>query len=919
MHSGKHLFVLSLFLFLGSGFFLDGLNAQCNLSTIPTVTHNCILNLSYIEFSINGTAPGPYQFTVTSPGGTNTGTTATNTGTAPYNGLFNYNVFVLASNGCTTMNTALLTPAFTVALVAGSISATNVTCYAASNGSAYVVPPLSFNNGPFGFTWTPGGYNTQGVSTLSAGIVYTVVTSSSVGCQVTNTVLLSQPAEINTSISNTFVTCFGGTVFTVPTSTGGVSPYTYSVNGTSAGSSFFLSAGIHTIETVDTKLCIKANTVQVTQAPQVNITFTANSPSCPGKSDGYLNAIVSNGPSPFVYSWQPVSSSSSNLNNIPAGTYTVSVSDASACVTTSVTTVLPPAAIVSSANSAPENCSAADGGFTLQVSGGTGPYTYTTLPLGSNSSSYNNLSSGTYTTYISDFKLCIDTLITVVGNLSTVSLSIVNTTTISCHNDCTGAVVLNAINGTSPYTFSASGVPSSTSNVLQGLCPGLYFIKVLDANLCPATTTLLLSNPTALSYSLAQPPNTCVGKPSTLTAQAQGGTGAYNYVWNPGNLSGQQIVVTPTGSTVYSLNVFDANACTNAPFQVTLNVNAALSISVNPNNTGICPGTTAQISPTVSGGDGLYSYLWLPGNTTGATLFIENITVSTYTFIVNDNCGSPPAVQVIDLELFEVVPPTYTVSESKGCAPFCPTFINTSSNTIKAYWNYGDDANEQIGDTTVNCYANPGNYNLLLTVLDQHSCTAAAWFSKAIEVFVQPKVDFVTDPEKITRSESQQVLLKDASNDAVLFNWYVDGVSIGKTKELYYDFPDTLCYAVKLVAQSSKNCVDSTTKQICVYEDFNFYMPNVFTPNNDGLNDVLKPQGTGWTAKDYAFNVYNQWGGLEFSTNDFNLGWDADWRINPANAKLPKANKEDAYLWTVEIVDRIGEKHKLNGSVIILR
>jgi gliding motility-associated-like protein len=96
-------------------------------------------------------------------------------------------------------------------------------------------------------------------------------------------------------------------------------------------------------------------------------------------------------------------------------------------------------------------------------------------------------------------------------------------------------------------------------------------------------------------------------------------------------------------------------------------------------------------------------------------------------------------------------------------------------------------------------------------------------------------------------------------------------------------------------------------------------MPNVFTPNNDGLNDILKPIGTGWSGGNYKFNVYNQWGGLEFSTTDFSSGWDADWRINPSNAKLPKADKEDAYLWTVEIVDRIGEKHKLNGSVIILR
>jgi gliding motility-associated-like protein len=908
-----------LFLFLVSGFFLNQIKAQCNLSSFPSVEHNCAQNLSYISFTISGTTPGPYQFTVSSPGGVNNGTTATNTGTAPYYGVFIYNVFIMAANGCTAMNSTQVTPSFTTQLIAGSITATNVSCFGAANGTAFVTPPLSFNPGPISYSWTPGGFTTQAVTTLSAGIVYSVLTQNTNSCAVTNTVLLSQPSEINTVLSNTFVTCFGGTLLASPTSTGGLAPYTYSLNGIPSGTSIVLSAGVYSLQTRDNQACIKTNTIQILQSPQVGISFTAASPSCPGKSDGSLNAFITNAPAPVVYSWQPQNSSSSGLNNIPAGNYTVTVTDASACITSSVTTVLPASSITASATTQPENCSAADGAYTLNISGGTNPYTYTTFPGGSTSTITGNLSSGTYTTYITDFKQCLDTLVFVLGNLSTVSLNIVSTTSVNCYNGCTGAVALNAVNGTAPYTYSASGLPTTTNNILQGMCPGFYFIKVTDANLCPATITLQLNNPPQLSYSVTQPPTICIGKSSTLTAQAQGGTGSYAYVWNPGNLSGQQVQVAPNISTIYSLNVYDVNSCTGPAYQVTVFVNAPLTISVNPNTSGICPGTTAQITPTVTGGDGLYSYLWLPGNTTGSSLYIENISTPSYTFVVNDNCGSPTAVKVIDLEVYEVIPPTYTTSSSAGCAPFCPTFINTSANSIKASWNYGDDANEQIGDTTVNCYAAPGKYNVLLTVLDQHSCSATAWFNNAVEAYPQPKVDFITEPKKITRSAANNVLLIDASNDAEFYNWFVDGLAVGNTKEVSVNFPDTLCYAVKLVAQSSKNCVDSTTKQICVYEDFNFYMPNVFTPNNDGLNDVLKPQGTGWSSKDYTFNVYNQWGGLEFSTNDIYSGWDANWRINPSNAKLPKADKEDAYLWTVEIVDRIGEKHQLNGSVIILR
>lgn len=898
----------------------DLLQGQCNLFIIPTVTYNCNTNQAYIEIPVNGTAPPPYAFTVTSLGGVDTGTTATSTGTAPYYGVGNYNVFLVAANGCTTQNTAIVTPSFSTALIVGSVSYTNASCFGVPNGSAVVTPPTAFNAGPFTFSWIPGGFTTQAVSSLSANVVYTVITGNPAqGCQVSNTLQVGQPNQINSTLSNTFASCFGGTIVSAPSSTGGFAPYTYSLNGLAASPPFTLSAGVYSLQTRDHVNCIRGNTLLISEAPQVIISFTALPPKCPGDANGSLSAFFSNAPLPLFCQWQPPGNNSSQLNNIPAGSYTLTVTDGSACATTSVGNVPAAVPILSSVQTQPENCSAADGAFTIQASGGVPPFTFSTIPVNSTSSVQSNLSSGTYTTYIRDFNLCVDTLIFVVGNLSTVSLSIVQVNTVTCHDACSGSVQLNAINGTAPYTYSASGLPASTLNVLQGLCPGSYFISVLDANACPASTSLILSNPPALSYSVAQPSGICIGQSLTVQAQAGGGTGVYSYNWQPGNYNTALVQLSPSLSTIYSLQVFDANLCTLQPYTFTVNVNPPLSVSVNPNGTGICPGTTAQITPTVSGGDGQYTYLWLPGNSAESGLYIENISIPEYTFIVSDGCGTPPAVQVIPLEIFEVENPSFSSSVPKGCAPLCVSFTNTTPGSLKVYWNFGDDANDELGEQAINCYQNSGQYNILLTVLDQHSCTAASWFSKAVDVYPQPLVDFITEPAVITRSEAASVKLISVTNEAKEFLWRMDGEEIGSESQVVLSLPDTICYMIQLIARSSLGCVDSTQKPVCVVEDFNFFVPNVFTPNADGLNDLLLPQGTGWKKGAYYFALFNQWGERIFHTEVPGEGWDGDYRLNDRNAKYPKTDQQDAYLWVAELEDLTGTVHKLSGSVLLLR
>lgn len=898
------------------------MQAQCPASifAVPSTSYDCISGQSSVIISVNGNQ-APYTCTLVNQSTSATvatGTIATNTGGSIYTGtttgvsVGSFNVFITSASSCTYMTTMQVTIPFSPANVV--FTNTMVSCFGGNNGASLGSTTGPFV-APFTYTWnTNPQQNSQTAINLTAGI-YSVSIKDSKGCVVTNSTQITEPAIINSTFANTLVPCFGGTITTGINTTGGTAPYSYTVNGVSLSgtTASLIAAGIHTIITKDSKNCVRTETLQVTQVSQPVINFSTTSPLCPGSSNGAASATVSNAPPSFSYTWQPVAAFTNNINNISTGSYTLTVKDASACITKSVVVVSPAVIINATITTKPENCSAVDGSATLSITGGNIPYTFTTIPIGPHPSNViNNLSSGSYTTIIKDGNNCLDTNVFVVGNLSTVSVSISSFTPALCYNQCNGAIQMSVQNAIPPITYSASGSPTTTSNSITNMCSGYFIIKVVDAIGCPATTTINFPAPPAFSYSASGPSSICYGKNITLQGNVSGGTAPYNYVWNPGNISGQAISLTPAATTVYSLNVYDTNNCTLPPYTVTVTVAPPISININSSETGICPGTTAQITPTITGGDGNYSYDWLPGNITTSSIFVQNITVPNYTLFVNDGCGSPTAVKVVTINLFPVTVPTYSIVSASGCEPFCTQFINTTPKSSYPIWNYGDKPFEQQGSPSLYCYEKAGIYNLKLTVTDSSNCKSAYTYTGAINVLASPEVDFTTDPKIITLNNSENVLFENLTSNASLYEWSVNGNNLSINKNINYSFSDTGCVSFKLVAYNQNNCYDSLEKNICVIEGFNFWMPNCFTPNTDNLNEIFIPKGTGWVEKNYRFEIFNRWGKRIFHTSDPYKGWDG-----VAGDKTYDCST--IYYWRVTVTDNIDGIHEMKGHVLLLR
>jgi gliding motility-associated-like protein len=869
-------------------------------------------NITCSVWPLNGVAPYTFSYSPSVPQ-TVIGNTSITTYSAPSGGI---NFVIKDVNGCTHPTSQIVISIFTfnslmnVTTVAGP-GTKSVSCFGGSDGALTLTVTGTTATPPFTYSVNGAAISGNTVTGLTAGI-YTLTGKDNDGCSRTTTVNITEPAPMN-STTTTSLLCFGSSTAAAITTTGGNSPFTYTVNGSAITGNVInnLVAGTHTIFTQDSKNCTRTNIIVVTQPASPALNFVVTQPSCPTSSNGGLSVSISNLQSPYNYTWTAPTNTNSFLSNIPQGVYTLTVKDANSCLFTKTVSVVPVSNIQTNINTKPETCSAVDAAATINVTGATLPLTYSVSSFPSQSSNtFSNLATGLYTVLIVDANTCSVVNTFSIGNTSPVQLSIISQTDILCYNNCDGALTVSVNLAVQPVTYSLTGLPTYTTSTLTNICSGTYTLRAVDNIGCYAITTATFNSPAAYNFSVSGNSPICISKSANLAAQAVGGTAPYSYLWLPGGMNTSSIAVSPSVTTVYSLNVYDSKNCTLNPATFTVFVRAPLTVSVSPQNSGICPGTTAQITPSVSGGDGNYSYQWLPGNINTASIYLSNLTNPTYTFMVSDGCGSPTNTTIINLQIFPVTVPTFSTDTAIGCQPLCVQFKNTTPSSINHYWNFGDVPFEQNVQDPFYCYTRSGSFNVKLTLTDLNGCKVSATYSNYIHVLQQPIPNFISRPEILTDDLGEGQLLNSSGNTSSV-SWYLNGAYQGNGNNTTIPCTDTVCYIVKLIADNSNGCKDSLERLICIKPGFTFYMPNTFSPNNDGLNDELLPYGRSWISDNYKFRIFNRWGQMIFQTSDIKKGWDGKIKGNFV--------LNDNYYWMVFVTDYYGTEHAFQGSVILLR
>lgn len=815
-----------------------------------------------------------------------------------------YTILAKDANGCTgsTQLIILNNTGINVLMSTISLGCTSTQVTASVFGAT---PPLSY-------TWTPAATNSSVITTNTTGLI-SVSVSDGIGCVHSGSVNIASFPGISATVTANSVNCSGGQINAAVSVFGGVAPFTYSWTPSVGTGSLInnIPAGNYTVTVTDANSCTATSSITIAPPAPITNTLTLTNVSCNSFSTGAAASNVSGGTPAYSYTWFPLNVNSSSVGNLAAGNYTLLIKDTKNCTLTQTFSITQPAPITSTVTHTDEFCINADGSATVSVSGGNGAYTYTwnTVPVQSNSVA-TNLAAGNYSVSIADSKNCKGQAFVTIGNTSNMIASIASQTNVTCNGSCKGIATATISGGSAPFNYNWLSIPNATNQTVSGLCPGTYTVKVTDALGCFTTTPLTITEPTALSYSVSGVNIICSGNTTTLSSMVTGGTPGYTYNWQPGNLTGATVVVSPTISTGYSLTVTDSKACVGAVKVFSVIVNPPLSLNTGANSLTVCPNVSTSITVNANGGNGNYTYLWMPGNinTSNITVNVQSTTVFTVT--ISDGCGSTPISNTVSVNVFPIANPNFTVNTTKGCEPFCVQFNNLTTGTTTALWTFGDFSPPVQSPVVSHCYNKAGVYNVMLTVTNAFGCKSSVIKNKYITVYPKPIADFIQKPSTITLNDNKGTF-ENSSINAASFSWSLDGLQLSTTQDLEHQFFEAGCFNLQLVAANGNSCKDTTTREICITEGFNFWMPKAFSPDDDGINDYLIPKGTGWIADDYSFEITSRWGIPVFKTGDILGTWDG----KMGGTKVT----DDIYIWKVYLKDIYGDEHELTGHVLIMR
>ena len=378
--------------------------------------------------------------------------------------------------------------------------------------------------------------------------------------------------------------------------------------------------------------------------------------------------------------------------------------------------------------------------------------------------------------------------------------------------------------------------------------------------------------------------------------------------WVPGvNMSDPQVAqpwLVPTVSGVYALNA-TVGLCSTVD-SVLVTVTPYPEITLTADTTVACEGDTIHLSAV--GGIGGVIYTWSPaaglGNPgSGETTALPDSSV-TYTVIANESGCRDTAS--IDLRIIPQPKAEFLHSETHGCAPLPVHFTEVSGDGIFRTWFLGDGSAISNDNSFGHVFEVPGRYGVSLQVVGEGGCTGVsdtAW----IEVAGAPVAAFVSDPEAPASLNLLEgiVHFENLTTGAVGYAWSLGDGNSSTAVSPVHTYRAEGTYYVTLTATSAEGCVSSVVHGPYVIVAPDLFIPNVFSPNGDGVNDVFLVEYLG--SQPFQMDVFDRWGVRMYTSNHRVDGWDGR---NGNGVAVP----DGVYFYTVRVGDR-----EYVGNVTVVR
>ena len=693
---------------------------------------------------------------------------------------------------------------------------------------------------------------------------------------------------------------------TIPSIIGSLAVYDVSIGSDGE----ILACGENFIASIDMSGC---NPLSCT-SPTLTLDFSSTPASC-SLNDGTATVIPTGGAAPYSYSWStsPIQTTAT-ASGLGSGTYMVTVTDTLGCINlTATNSVIVPnsSGLSASIISSDVTCHGGDNGFAIVYPvGGTDPYTFSwnTTPMQTTDTAFG-LAKGSYTCIIMDSNGCITNIVAIISEPPPSLFVSLSSKSISCNGGSDGFAFANGSGGVGPYTFSWNTDPIQINDTVSNLSAGSYICTVTDFISCTARDTITIIEPEILSIIVKNVIDvSCYGgNNGSAIVSGLGGMPPYSYAWAP-----------PYGGTVdtavgliadnYTVVIRDTNNCSDS---ITLTIFEPPQLSLTATEVdSICSGQNVTLVAVIQGGTAPYAFNWNPGSITGNPVTVSPTVSTIYEVVVTDANNCISTSQPVNVNIYSLPDISFTANPKEGCTPLCVSFNNTTPNISDASWNFGDGKTGSEHAIT-HCFQNPGNYSIAIAVTDNNGCANLLLTPDLIQVFPNPVAAFTMTPP-ITAPVNSPVLFNDQTSGADYWLWnfgdFLNSTSLLRNPLFAYSV--TGSYTVNLLVSNNEGCTDSVLHTIIIEPEFTLYIPNSFTPDNDGLNDFFAPQGTEFDS--FEMEIYNRWGERVYHTKEIDRPWDG-------GVKNGDEIQEGVYVYKILVKDFKAEIHYYVGNVTLIR
>jgi gliding motility-associated-like protein len=523
--------------------------------------------------------------------------------------------------------------------------------------------------------------------------------------------------------------------------------------------------------------------------------------------------------------------------------------------------------------------------LSIEAIGGLSTYYFdNSLSQTTGSSKYYNfdvspVGTGRHDYWVNYTDLCTetnDTAFFVVNVMDSLSIQLGNDTTLCRGTTLDIFAVANGGNHTTyEYDWGYGFISDSFLNI-SGITKRTYYATFSDG--CSEYSpmdSLVISLYDVLNATLAGPDSACVGETINMQATITGGNViSHSFDWDYGRGNTDTYSLPITTESVITFIASDGCTIINDTVFHLVSARAPLMITM-PGDKSICLGQTTDIEVLVSGGLAIDRILtWDQGLGAGLSKTVTPISNTTYIVTLSDNC-SESVTESIEIIVNPVPVVQFDASPNPSCTGIEIEFENKSTFSLPStfLWDFGNVERGTL-ENEQRVFNTPGLYSIKLVVTNVFNCSDSLSKIEELEIQQHSIAKFTTNPE-VSNYFNPNFDFLNQSSFADDYIWTFGDGSASSEYEPSYSYLDTGNYTVSLVVSNAIGCSDTAFKTVIVEDVFMLHIPNVFSPNNDNINDNYGIQSRG--VVDYNMNVYTRWGEKVWSTQSQTETWNGEY------------------------------------------